>query len=255
MRTPLLFLLTFSLSMFASSIASADWFHDFDGIANDPVTAWKVPDSNTFQTDYEHTVDGTNKMFRAWETRTGAEGGTTDAGVRNPNTESIVDVRVAATINPALNTDDSLGLAARNVSYGNFYMAGVNFTTGGFFILKIESVDTVHWLRSGKTVEDLSRSYYMELDVVGTEEPRLTARLFDERGGTLLQSIAAVDDGSFGGGSYSLGQAATWSTVADGVLDVSFDDISAITIPEPSSALLTALGLLGLTVWRRRRSS
>jgi hypothetical protein len=235
---------------------SADWFHDFDGVADDPVTDWKWPwpPSPTFQSDYAYTVDGTNRMFRAWESRTPSEGGTQWTGLGSSAADaSIIDVRVGATINPAGGTDDRLGVLARGVEWGKFYFTSVNFTTGDFIIFTATGVGTAEFLTMADPIEDLSRSYYIEMDVLGQEEPQITVRLFDELGGSLLRTITAVDT-AVGGPAYGFGPAGTYGeAAADSVLDVSFDDISAITVPEPSSFALTLMAFCGVLVVARKR--
>ena len=56
-----------------------------------------------------------------------------------------------------------------------------------------------------------------------------------------------------GGDSRLVGEPrrAGWYT-SPAIFDITFDDIYFTPIPEPTSASLTGLGLLGLAVWRRR---
>ncbi len=113
---------------------------------------------------------------------------------------------------------------------------------------------------SDPRITDFQTPYLLQLEVQTVERPgdqdyvTLEANLFDETGSTLLMSASSVDFGSGEYPIYASGYSGVrtdlqWRNVS---LDAAFDDIASVTIPEPSSILLIALGVLGVTVRRHR---
>jgi hypothetical protein len=100
---------------------------------------------------------------------------------------------------------------------------------------------------------DLSRSYFLQADVVGNH---VSGRLFDSPGGTQLLTLDYTDRG-VGGPVITSGESGL-SVVSDRdgshplFLNGTFDNFTSTAVPEPGAAAAGAF--LGLALLRRRRS-
>lgn len=166
--------------------------------------------------------------------------------------ENFTDLRYAGVINPNGNSavSDTLALIARgSLASGKFYAAEVSFEDGKLIIFRNDDLagsaeDLAETTIPGLTNAD---SVFVDFTLIGSS---LTARAFDQRGGTLLGTVAASDS------NYSQGISGVLGFFAGDVNKPflgEFDDLSSAAIPEPTSTALALSGLCGVMATLRRR--
>jgi hypothetical protein len=237
------------LCMFTQG-TKADWMYDF---ASPPpgsfITTVIGPPSPTFSSSIAGGV------LRLADTRTPAEGGAgSGAGVET--SQAFSDVRIETLVNPTGTSDDLLNVFVRfDFALNHTYAAGIDFSTGVLDVVKLAGAPVLLVLSTDASqgsqppLTDLSRGYYLRLDAVGNQ---LSASVFDAPGGTELLHASFIDTGAVGGPAYDQGLAGV-SAVARGLqLDATFDNLSAGTVPEPSTAALGIVTVLGLLRRLRR---
>lgn len=169
------------------------------------------------------------------------------------------DVKVGADINVTQDTNDDLGVLARaNLATGNGYLGSVDFDDGTACITKVQNFST--GVDLGCTADGAlatSASYYIELSATGVADLKLD--VFDMAGGTLLQSVSALDDGSSLGAAYASGvsgvkivpKGVTLSDAMAEPINGTFDNVFSATIPEPTAGSLLLMAILSLGLLRR----
>ncbi len=258
-------LLTLSLLLAHASPADAEWFYDFeDGIPDDCVIEafdlWVVTPKTSLQTS---TEDG---VLRLWDSTTPRNGGTGYVEVSNPEVFP-GDVRISADINSSGSTRNWFGLwAGTDEPSASVYWTSVNFNpssdnSGQLHVVKGLPNGEVVSSRTVERVPDFHRSYFLELEVTDDPDdpitgfPVVSARLFDQEGGTLLLE-SSLTDANLGGYPPAVsGRVGAWTQAGglDRPLNVTFDNIHAV--PEPCTFLLLGSGAISLLTyaWRRRR--
>lgn len=193
------------------------------------------------------------------------------ANLTTPDPEAIVgayaavdqvftDVTVSAWINldpQAIGDSTITGLFARtDTQAGTGYAFGVAMSDGEWGIFKFtddQGEDTFDLVVSdldndpNTTALATDTALYLVFDIAGTT---LTGRVFDAPNGNLLGEMSTTDN------MFAAGVAGVFAELEDpGVtgqqLFATFDDISAVGVPEPTSIALLAVG--GVAALRRRR--
>lgn len=191
----------------AGNSVQANWIETFDGNAFD-LSTWQFhsyPDlTNSFSGTLQDGADD-NDFLLLNETSTSAIGGS-QFGIALGSEEVFTDVRVGAVVNVAGNLRNYHGLAAR---ISHFIDDGS--ISGAPGIVASTYLMLVHWqdgpanlrIEVFKTVNNLTdimkkyheepvpglghaRSYYAELDVVGSNPVYITGSLYEYKGGPLL---------------------------------------------------------------------
>lgn len=250
--------LALCLLTLASTVANADWFHDFDDGIPDTWEFWVPPPvANSDSTTW--AVSGKSSYLQIGETRSIDDGG---AGVisSGETSEVFTDVRVSGQVNVDSSVGTFMGLAVETVP-----SAGIGAYLFGFETAPSPDVGTVWLARGGgeglvqwgsqrdygiETRLDPKSSYYMQLEVLGNV---VTGTVFDEADGVELIRISQVIDDPTPTPRY----AGVYSDHAIGFSHLptagTFDNVSAVAIPEPNSLLLTIGGMPWLSLLRRRR--
>jgi len=192
----------------------ADWFWDFQA---DPVdlSRWdfySAPPSAGFSVTVEQ-VDG-NRYLQLWEQHayTGQAGTGSAFGIGFVKDEDFTDVRVGAIVNVSSTASmNYCGLGARASyvtgvpDYGivvSAYVLHVNWEDGpanlSIDIEKVVQLQNI--MRHSFTAEVPGyahhRSYYAELDVVGSDPTYVTGRLYEYPGGPLVAQVGPMIDTS-----------------------------------------------------------
>ncbi len=201
MKTRFTLLLALSVTAVASSVASADWFYDFEtpteGLIfdNDPYGSDPAP-SETFAP----TTEGYLRLFDPVPRQSG---GTIDASAYNE--EVFTDVRVSAVINATGDTRVNYqAVYAMDQGFGNSYWASFGNTSDSSWpsgYLMIGKGNTF-WEATDHKINDFYSPYLLQLDVVTGRDPithqelvKIDASLFDETGTSQLLSLGVTDRG------------------------------------------------------------
>jgi hypothetical protein len=193
---------------------------------------------------------------------TGAGAGAAYGFVPGTTFSMSTGVTVRATINPTQTAQVvSNGLlAATNLAFGSAYTATI--TMGGSGRLQIQrnnfgSATTVADSETAIPTFDPLGTFILEMEVAPNSS-LVTARAFDSSGSTLLSQVSYADPSPLTSSAYTAGiimqaNPATPSPTIGG----SFANVSAVGVPEPSSALLAVGGmaLAGLAGWKRERTA
>jgi hypothetical protein len=157
-------------------------------------------------------------------------------GIVNPNGDAAISSTMAL-------------LARGDVLSSQFYAAEVNYDTAELIIFRNDGPATVSNLSSGP-IAGLTTAdrIYLEFDLLGNS---LVARAYDAPNGNLLQSVSATDS------AYTIGASGVLVSTSNFAAPIlgAWDDVSATTIPEPSTATLIFVALGGAMAFRRRRVS
>ena len=158
-------------------------------------------------------------------------------------------IRVRAVVNPN-NADDlwlNVGILAHmNPVSGDGYSLTIKYNevSHSVDISKVAGGEVDGLVHEGIPGFSPTATYILELDVVGTY---LTGRVYDTADNLLL-TLSAVDDTPYTSGVAGI---LAQRDETDPTLLGVFGMVSAV--PEPSSLLLVALGVLALALRRRRR--
>jgi hypothetical protein len=265
MRSCILLLLTFSLGIFGASVVSADWSYDFDDPNWEPPASFRVgnneapgtpPPSETFGVAFE---DGYARLSdpRGW-----GEGGAKTGFLEDA--EVFTDVRVSATFNPSLDSNKrAAAVGARGGDHGNYsawFWQYEDTNQGILGLTKTLADGTELWESFNPQTVDPSKAWTLVLEVVSSVDDAqmnyvdVTGMLVDPDTGEtrLVHNNQDYSSPVFESGISWVGVGPADSHNADSQypMNTTFDDISSVTIPEPSSALLIVLGLLGLAARR-----
>ena len=171
-----------------------------------------------------------------FDTSPPAQGGT-PVGFAGETSVVFDDVRVSGIVNPTGTTDNLLNLLARfDLQANNVYAVGIDFGAGVLSVAKIVGgggpVDLVLSTDAGQgnqpPLKELARSYFLQLDVVGTQ---LTARVFDVEAGTQLLIVNYTDTG-VGGPPLASGIAGvSVLSLTSGPVDGNFGPVGAEPLP------------------------
>jgi hypothetical protein len=179
-------------------------------------------------------------------------------GIGRETSEVFGDARMSGTLNAAGNSNDFLGLNMRSQAVGtNTYAARIEFSTGRLAVFKIVNFAAAFTSFSDSPeqgsqppLSDLTRSYFLQFDVVGNV---LDARAYDQPGGNELLHVHYVDDQGLGGPPLPPGFAGVSAIREEGSLDGAFDNVSVTSIPEPASCVLI-VAVLGMFVTFQRNN-
>jgi len=227
--------------------ADADWFHDFND--GQLPAEWEFDAPPIFPPASSGVADASSGYLTIAESVSFDQGGT--PVVRGLNTSEVfANVRVSGMIHLDPDLGTYMGLTARDTG-PNAYIFGVEFAPSA-------DMGTISLGRGGPpgtmilyshtdfgipTRLDIEASYFLEFDVVGD---RLTGRVLDAPGGNELISISYTDPNPIMG----TGFAGVHTDTAHGFEHLptagTFDDVSAVAIPEPSSAVLLGVALAGI---------
>ncbi len=197
-------------------LGHADWEETFDGNALD-LDTWVFECYPKLTDTFTHEIqDGPedNDFLAMTETSPSSAGGS-QFGVGIGAPEEFTDVRLGAVINAGnLASRSYHGLAAR-IQYfmdndgsltGNPGIVPTSYTLlihyqDGPANLRIELLKIVNLLDNHSQYWEIpvpglghGRSYYAELEVIGSDPVHISARLYDTRGGTLLASTPTLID-------------------------------------------------------------
>lgn len=196
--------------------ANADWVETFNDSSFD-LSTWQFPSYPQIAGSYKASIEsgaGGNDYLALTETNSMEVGGAAfGLGIGSP--EEFTDVRIGAVINAAgLAAQNYLGLAARTSYFmddgslsgapgaiSSTYLMLIHYQQGPAN-LRIEVFKTVHNSEGiMKTFhEELvpgvghARSYYAELDVVGSNPVYITASLYESKGGPLVARTPTLID-------------------------------------------------------------
>jgi hypothetical protein len=195
--------------------AQANWSETFDGNAFD-VSTWQFhcyPDlTKTFTGIIQNGPDGNDYLFLD-ETSSSTVGGS-QFGIGFGSEETFSDVRVGAVVNVTGGLRNYHGLAARvNYFLDDGSISGAPGIVANTYLMLIHWQDGPANLRIEvfKTVNNLAtimkkyheepvpgighaRSYYAELDVVGSNPVYITGSLYESKGGPLLTRTPTLID-------------------------------------------------------------
>lgn len=243
---------TYLLILCSVTAARADWFHDFD---NGIPETWQFrPPPNTPNSDSDTwTATLESGYLRLAEGRAPNDGGAAVIVSRDLS-ETFTDVRVSADVNFDPSVGKFMGLTVENDN--GAYLLGLETAPSdqeGTLWLGHVGSGLTFWgsdLDFGiPTRLDTDLSYHVQLDVLGDV---LTGRVFDEQGGTELISISQTIDEPIP----PLRYAGVYTDSVPGFGNVptagTFDNVSAVTIPEPNGMLIALCGYLTVLVGRRR---
>ncbi len=207
----------FVFILFVNSTTQANWSETFDGNAFD-LTTWQFyayPDlTKSFSGTIQDGPDDNDYLVLA-ET-SGVTAGGSQFGLAIGSDEEFRDVRVGAVVNVTGDLRNYHGLAAR-VTY--FIDSDSSITNEAPGIVASSYLMLIHWqdgpanlrIEVFKTVNNLSnimdiyheepvpgighaRSYYAELDVVGSDPVYITGSLYEYKGGPLLaRTLTFID--------------------------------------------------------------
>jgi hypothetical protein len=196
--------------------AQADWLETFNDDSFD-LSTWQFPSYPQIAGSFAGTVqagtDGNDYLALAETNSIEVGGAAFGLGIGSP--EEFTDVRIGAVINAAgLAAQNYLGLAARTSYFmddgslsgapgaiSSTYLMLIHYQEGPAN-LRIEVFKTVHNSEGiMKTFhEELvpgvghARSYYAELDVVGSDPVYVTASLYESKGGALVARTPTLID-------------------------------------------------------------
>jgi len=259
--------LTNKLFVVALAISSLNWVKTASADWNETASA-----SGGSALDLDWTFNAINALGGATTpTTTGAVGGvmqitdTTPASLLGTaaaaglvTSESFTDVRVTATINPngANDMNNYVGVVARataTTGYALYY---------GFNDTNVDENSPIPQLLIGKfdgtnvetliATDDLGlaadSSFYLDFLVVGSS---LKGQLYDQPGGSLIAQLETTDV------SYASGYSGVLVFInlelAGQSTNGTWDNISAVVIPEPNSAILATIGACAIGLRSRRR--
>ena len=205
------------LIVLASGTAQANWSETFDGNAFD-LTTWQFhcyPDlTKTFGGTIQDGLDDND--YLVLDETSAADVGGSQFGVAFGSEEVFADVRVGAVVNVTGGLRNYHGMAAR-VTY--FIDPDGSLTGEAPGIVASSYLMLIHWqdgpanlrIEVFKTVNNLTnimktyheepvpgighaRSYYAELDVVGSDPVYITGSLYEHKGGSLLARTPTLID-------------------------------------------------------------
>lgn len=210
-------LLAFTLILVLCAMAQADWEETFDNGDFD-LSTWQFEAFPAITGTLTGTIqpDGDPNGYLVLAETSGADVGGAQFGVAIGSPEEFTDVRVGATVNADGLNQSYVGLGAR-ASYfidpdgsvtgvapgivASTYLMLIHYQEGPAN-LRIEVFKNLHNDESGmKTYHEIlvptvgnARSYYAELDVVGSDPVYVTGSIYTEKGGTLLARTPTMVD-------------------------------------------------------------
>lgn len=235
---------------------AADWSYDFDNPA--PAT-WSTsgitePPGGTSAT-FSATIE--SGYLRMQDPTTAASGGSFSAF--GGTTDDFTDVIVEAHVNVAKDTDDDLGIVARvDTSLGNGYFASVDYELGSACITKIAAFhDGTDLACSPLGSLGMADAHHLQLTVTGAATTDLKLEIFDPDTSALLQTVNAIDSSS----AYTSGVSGIFMVpkgtfipeAALNALNGTFDNVSSMAVPEPSTSLLLVVSMFLIGTLGRRR--
>jgi len=211
-----------ALVLLATVTGRADWFETFDGETLD-LTTWvfsPFPDATKTFTDTILTDPNGNKYLSLDEATSAAETGS-QFGAGFGSDEVFTDVRVGATVNVAgdasrahhglmartiyvIDPDGSVTGVAPGLFAQSVYVMHINWEDGPAN-LRIDIEKVVNLSNIMTNAEELglevyapglnhARSYYAELDVVGSGPVYVTGSIYEYKGGPLVVRTATMVD-------------------------------------------------------------
>ena len=247
------------------SLAQADWLETFDNGDFD-LSTWRFEAFPALTGTLTGTIqsEGDPNGYLVLAETSGADVGGAQFGVAIGSPEEFTDVRVGATVNADGLNQNYVGLGARTSYFidpdgsltgvapgmvASTYLMLIHYQEGPAN-LRIEVFKTAHNDESGmKTYHEIlipevgnARSYYAELDVVGSDPVYVTGSLYTEKGGTLLArtptmiDTAGADSWEHAGASngvYAQGVSVIFSMNEEpepAGFRVTFDDVSSTAI-------------------------
>ena len=229
--------------------ALADWFHDFnDGSVPASLVLFNPPGLPPSPTV---VLDASSGYLTIADPLPASEGGAIAVGAREES-EIFRDVRVSGSVNLDPAHRFGMGVVARNSPDGA-YIFIVNFIPGSAdegraVLLRADGrpSTTPEELAKSETQVDIDSSYVLQLDVVADQ---LTANVLDATGSVELISLSYFDPMPLAPG-YSGVALARESGFEHLPLGGTWDDLSAVTIPEPAGARLFTVALAVRFAWR-----
>ena len=212
-------LLAFTLILVLCAMAQADWEETFDNGDFD-LSTWQFEAFPAITGTFTGTIqpDGDPNGYLVLAETSGADVGGAQFGVAIGSPEEFTDVRVGATVNADGLNHSYVGLGARTSYFidpdgsvtgvapgivASTYLMLIHYQEGPAN-LRIEVFKNLHNDESGmKTYHEIlvptvgnARSYYAELDAVGSDPVYVTGSLYTEKGGTLLARTPTMVDTS-----------------------------------------------------------
>jgi hypothetical protein len=246
------FLLAASWVVACGGFAKGDFSYNF---ASPPPASFQTgvigPPSATFSASFA------NGMLRLSDSRTPAQGGIGGSpgfgAFGLEQSQVFRDVRISAVLNPAGNSDDLLNITRGHGGVG-VYSAGIDFSSGRLTLGPVAMFNSDDPNQGSQPrLTNLNRSYFLTFDVIGNE---INARVYDQSGGNQLLH-GHFTDNNLGGPALQpsiAGVSVIWLGTNATNLDGSYDNLSAMAIPEPNSAIwLTFCLVVGIVRFRRSK--
>ena len=187
------------------------------------------------------------------------QGGPPLGAMSRETSQVFQNARMSGVLNAAGTSDDFLGLNLNSPASGDdAYGARISLTAAGWPYLK--SWTSYRYLPLGVIPQNRAASHCFPISPEATffSSTLLTmcwnAHMFDQQGGNECCTCAHVDDDGIGGPPLGPGQAGISAVRMAGTLDGTFDNLSVVTIPEPTAFMLAAIGL-GVLRLRRIRTA
>lgn len=260
--------ITFILLCMPCSLTQADWQETFDNGSFD-LSTWQFLSypalTGTFTGTIQAGADG-NDFLAIAETSPPDVGGA-QFGIALGSTEEFTDVRVGCVVNAGSLDHNYMGLAARTTYLmddesitgypgviASTYLMMIQYQEGPanlrIEVFKIANLsENIMKTYHEVVVPDVgnARSYYVELDVVGSDPVYVTGSLYAHKGGPLLARTPTMIDTNgadhwehpgFHDAVYAGGVSAVFSMEKDSIMPgftATFDDVSSATISEAES--------------------
>ncbi len=212
------------LIVLACGTVRADWFESFDGDQLDLAT-WQFDPFPDLTKTFTHTVltDPNGNKYLSLDETTSTETGGSAFGAGIASDEKFADVRVGAVVNVTgdasrnycgllaratiiIDPDGSITGVAPGLFAPQVYVMHVNWEDGPAN-LRIDIEKVVNMQNIMRNEEELglvvyvpglnhARSYYAEMDVLGSDPTYVTGYLYEYKGGPLVAKTATMVDTS-----------------------------------------------------------